>query len=64
MNTPAGRDTFQVIKEMGELQEWSYGFDIIESDTGDRDGLLPSGNARRPRQAVRVRQLGASQPQR
>jgi len=26
-----GRDTFEVVKEMAELQEWSYGFDVLES---------------------------------
>jgi HK97 family phage prohead protease len=38
MNTAAGRDTFEVVKEMGTLQEWSYGFDIEESSVEERDG--------------------------
>lgn len=28
LNTTAGRETFEVIKEMGEHQQWSYGFDV------------------------------------
>lgn len=33
LNTMAGKETFETIKEVGGLQEWSYGFDVIE--TGD-----------------------------
>lgn len=40
MDTTAGRDTFAVVKEMGGLQEWSYGFDIDEADQGERDGQM------------------------
>lgn len=36
--TQAGKDTFEVVKQMGELQEWSYGFDILESSSGTLDG--------------------------
>ena len=28
MGTAAGRETFQVVKELEDLQEWSYGFDV------------------------------------
>lgn len=38
MNTAAGRDTFEVVKEMGDLQEWSYGYDPIEFAFGEHDG--------------------------
>lgn len=31
LNTDGGRETFEVVKEMGALQEWSYGFDVIET---------------------------------
>jgi HK97 family phage prohead protease len=31
LNTEAGKETFAVVKEMGELQEWSYGFDVLET---------------------------------
>jgi HK97 family phage prohead protease len=30
LNTSAGKETFEVVKEMGAQQEWSYGFDILE----------------------------------
>ena len=30
MNTTMGRDTFHVVKELGDLGEWSYGFTIPE----------------------------------
>lgn len=36
LNTTAGRDTFEVIKELGGLQEWSYGFDIEEFSYEER----------------------------
>lgn len=38
MDTQAGQDTFKVVKNTGELQEWSYGFDILESAQGEMDG--------------------------
>lgn len=38
LETSAGRDTFEVVKGLGGLQEWSYGFDVIESDAGQQDG--------------------------
>lgn len=38
LDTQAGRDTFTTIKELGELQQWSYGFDTIEASTGQWDG--------------------------
>jgi hypothetical protein len=34
MTTTSGRDTFATIRELGELGEWSYGFDILKSDHG------------------------------
>ncbi len=36
LQTAAGRDTFEVVKELGGLQEWSYGFDIEEHSYEDR----------------------------
>lgn len=30
LETTHGRETFATIKAMGELQEWSYGFDVLE----------------------------------
>lgn len=40
MNTAHGRDTFATVKELSEagLQEWSYGFDITNSEPGEWDG--------------------------
>lgn len=38
MDTSHGRDTFLVVKEMGPLQEWSYGYDPLEYSFGDQDG--------------------------
>ncbi len=43
LGTTAGRDTFEVVKQLGELglQEWSYGFDIKGPDGasfGEHDG--------------------------
>jgi len=31
MSTERGREHFEVVKEMGELQEWSYGYDVKET---------------------------------
>lgn len=38
MANQAARETFEVIKGMGELQEYSWGFDIIEAEAGQLDG--------------------------
>jgi phage head maturation protease len=38
MNTTAGRDTFEVVKAMGELQEFSYGFHVTDSEPGEVEG--------------------------
>jgi HK97 family phage prohead protease len=38
LNSQPGRDTFETVKEMADLQEWSYGFDIVESEDGDHEG--------------------------
>lgn len=40
MDTAAGADTFQVVKELGEdgLQEWSYGYDPVEYSFGEFEG--------------------------
>lgn len=35
LDTAAGVDTFRVVKELGELQEWSYGYDPVEWSYGD-----------------------------
>lgn len=38
MNTQAGRDTFEVVKQMGPMQEYSYGYDSLEYSFGEQDG--------------------------
>jgi HK97 family phage prohead protease len=35
LDTMAGKETYLTIKELDELQEWSYGFDIEESRLGE-----------------------------
>lgn len=34
LNTTMGKDTHAIVKEMGDLQEYSYGFDIMEASFG------------------------------
>lgn len=34
MDTVAGVETYKTVKNLGELQEWSYGFDIEKSEPG------------------------------
>jgi hypothetical protein len=38
MNTTHGRDTFEVVKQMGELQEWSYSVHPLQVSYGDFEG--------------------------
>jgi hypothetical protein len=38
MDTQVGRDTFTVVKQLGARQQWSYGYDVLESDRGKFDG--------------------------
>jgi len=38
MNTAAGRDTFTTLKELGELGQWSYGYDPVEYSFGEFEG--------------------------
>lgn len=38
LNTTHGRDTFETIKAMGDLGEWSYGFDVVDSEPGEFKG--------------------------
>jgi HK97 family phage prohead protease len=34
LDTMAGRETYQTVKNLGELQEWSYGYDVLDSSFG------------------------------
>lgn len=38
LDTEAGMETYKTVKNLAELQEWSYGFDIIESKSGQFEG--------------------------
>lgn len=38
LDTVAGRDTFTVVKELGALGEWSYGYDPVEFSFGEFEG--------------------------
>lgn len=37
LDTTHGRDTFAVVKHMGEIQEWSYAYDILDAEPGVQD---------------------------
>ncbi len=36
--TTHGRDTYATVKELGELQEWSYGYNVVDSERGRHEG--------------------------
>lgn len=38
LDTMAGKETYQTVKNLDELQEWSYGFDVLEAEPGTFDG--------------------------
>lgn len=38
MNTDGGRETFEVVKELGPLGEWSYSLHDVKSRSGEIDG--------------------------
>ncbi|HLS44295.1 MAG TPA: HK97 family phage prohead protease [Ornithinicoccus sp.] len=38
MNTSHGRDAFETVKAMGELQEFSYGFHVTDAEPGEVEG--------------------------
>ncbi len=38
LQTQAGKETYETVKALSELQEWSYGFDILEGEPGVFDG--------------------------
>ncbi len=38
LDTEAGRETYQTVKNLGALQEWSYGFDISDFSFGKFEG--------------------------
>jgi hypothetical protein len=38
MDTSHGRDTFATVKGLGDLGEWSYGYDVVDSAQGEFAG--------------------------
>jgi hypothetical protein len=38
LKTSAGKETYETLKELGDLQQWSYYLPRIESEQGTRDG--------------------------
>lgn len=38
MDTEGGADTYRTVKGLADLGEWSFGFDILESENGQHDG--------------------------
>lgn len=38
LDTAAGREAYQTVKNMGDLQEYSWGFRVLDSDYAERDG--------------------------
>ncbi len=38
IDTEAGRETYQTVKNLGRLQEWSYGYDVLDESFGEFAG--------------------------
>jgi len=38
LQTIGGRETYETIKALGDLQEWSYGFDVLDWEDGEFEG--------------------------
>lgn len=38
LDTEAGMETYKTVKNLEDLQEWSYGFDILDSENNQFDG--------------------------
>ncbi len=47
INTRAGADTYTTIKHLGPLQQWSYGYDLLEGITATDPRLRAYPGARR-----------------
>ena len=41
MTTERGREAFNTVKEMGDLQQWSFGYEVLDSEKGmfTKDGI-------------------------
>lgn len=38
LDTQGGQEHYKTVKALGDLQEWSYGFDILEDEPGEVNG--------------------------
>jgi phage head maturation protease len=38
LDTTPGRDTFNTVRGLGGLGEWSYGYDVLDAEPGTQDG--------------------------
>ena len=38
LDTTNGNDTYKTVKHLGDLQEWSFGFDVIDEGRGELNG--------------------------
>ncbi len=38
LDTQTGKEHYLTVKNLGDLQEWSYGYDVIEASDGEFDG--------------------------
>ncbi|HUV94562.1 MAG TPA: HK97 family phage prohead protease [Anaerolineae bacterium] len=38
LSTQTGKEHYETVKGLGELQEWSYGYDVLESEYGQFEG--------------------------
>ena len=54
MNTTHGRDAFETVKELGELQEWSYSLNDVKAD---RNVVFDGAKVRRVIKSVRVKEV-------
>lgn len=55
MNTTHGRDTFEVVKQLADQQEWSYGFDVVDFDQPDEEAK--SSGAKRVLKQLNVHEV-------
>lgn len=38
LDTTHGKDTYLTVKQLADLQEWSYGYDVLDSEAGQFEG--------------------------
>ena len=44
LNTPHGMDTYNTVKGLNELSEWSYGFEVLDSEMVEDNRVLKKMN--------------------